>query len=55
MPYPGLIEILNKKKNLDNIKTLGLMGASKTMEFDSAHTNKEVEEEDENLRSPEPK
>ena len=29
MPYPGLREILNKKKNLDNIKSLAALGPAK--------------------------
>jgi len=33
MPYPGLREILNKKKNLDNIKSM-MMSGPPAMEFD---------------------
>ena len=36
MPFPGLREILNKKKNLDNIKSLSVLGAGKPMELGSA-------------------
>ena len=47
MPYPGLREILSKKKNLDNIKCLMMSGPPVSMEFDL--------NDGADLQSPEPK
>jgi hypothetical protein len=46
MPYPGLREILSKKKNLDNIKSM-MMSGPPAMEFNL--------DDGADLQSPEPK